>query len=168
MNGRRPAWNATPPDDAVDALLVASRALVSVAARSLAGDEEITLPQFRTLVLLAGEVRVTVTDIAHALDIHPSSATRLCDRLVRKGLIERIASQDDRRVVEVHLAPGGRAAMERVTVRRRRDLATIADRMTDDELAGAVKALHAFADAAGALATPDLWGWDPRLPEDSG
>jgi len=164
MNAGRPASHPIPLDDAVEALLLASRALVSVAARSLAGDEEITLPQFRTLVLLAGEVRVTVTDIAQALDIHPSSATRLCDRLVRKGLIERVPSRDDRRVVEVHLAPDGLAAMERVTARRRRDLATIAGRMTDKELAGAVKALQAFTDAAGALLIPDLLGWDRPPP----
>ena len=44
--------------DSVDAVLVASRVLVGVAARSLAAIEDtITLVQYRTLVLLASRAR---------------------------------------------------------------------------------------------------------------
>ena len=53
--------------------LVASRALVGVAARSLAGVDDITLPQFRALVVLTGGIPVTVGDLATTLDIHRST-----------------------------------------------------------------------------------------------
>ena len=42
------------PDELVDTVLAASRALVAVAARSLAAaGDEVTLPQYRALVVLA-------------------------------------------------------------------------------------------------------------------
>ena len=68
--------------------LLASRALVGVAARSLAGvEEQVTLVQYRALVLLdAGPQNVGT--LAKALGIHPSTATRLCDRLTTKGLVK--------------------------------------------------------------------------------
>ena len=41
-------------EDVVDALLIASRALVAVAAKSVAAvDDEVTLPEYRALVVLA-------------------------------------------------------------------------------------------------------------------
>src|SRR5215218_8058102 len=85
-----------PGDAAVDALLDASRALVGVAARSLADVEDVTVPQFRALVLISSRARTTVSDLATALGIHPTSASRLCDRLVRKRLVNRVEGVDDR------------------------------------------------------------------------
>lgn len=114
-------------DATTDALLTASRALVAVAARSLAGVDRLTLPQFRGLVVLTRPDPVTVGDLAEALDVHPSTATRLCDRLERKGLVRRrpgVAS--DRRETTVTLTAQGRRLVGRVTDRRRRDLAAIA------------------------------------------
>ena len=67
-----------------DAVLRASRALVGVAARSLAEvEDDVTLPQFRALVVLAAGER-QLGELAEALDVHPSSATRLCTRLDRR------------------------------------------------------------------------------------
>ena len=106
-----------------DALLKASRALVAVAARSLADVEEVTLPQFRALIVLTRPNGVTVRDLADALDIHPSTATRLCDRLDRKQLIRRSPRTDgDRRETNVELTTRGRRLVDQVTERRRRVL----------------------------------------------
>src|SRR3954452_25407029 len=76
-------------DEVSDAFLNASRALVAVAARSLADVSEVTLPQYRALVVLARPVTVTVGDLASLLDVHASTATRLCDRVDNKSLIRR-------------------------------------------------------------------------------
>ncbi len=151
-----------PDDELADALLAASRALVGVAARSLA-DVEVTLPQFRALVLIASRQRTTVSVLAAALGIHSTSATRLCDRLVRKRLIRRTEGTDDRRETDLHLAAAGRRLVERVTDRRREDLACIAARMGDVDASAASAALEAFAAAAerSALVHADLFGWQP-------
>lgn len=145
-----------------DALLVASRALVGVAARSLADVDDVTLPQFRALVFVSARERTTVSDLAGALGVHSTSATRLCDRLVRKRLLRRSEAADDRRQTELHLTAGGRRLVDRVTERRRRDLGAIAERMGDKAAAAAVSALEAFAAAAeGAQMEADLFGWEP-------
>ena len=88
-----PAHAVTPRatrDPVVDAVLSASRVLVAVAARSL-GDvgEEVTLTQYRTLVVLASRGPQSLAALAEAVDVTPPTATRMCDRLVRKGLVAR-------------------------------------------------------------------------------
>src|SRR3954471_14322120 len=108
-------------DDVGEAFLNASRALVAVAARSVADVSEVTLPQYRALVVLARPVTVTVGDLASALDVHPSTATRLCDRLENKGLVRRQhSSSPDRRETTLTLSPSGRRLVNRVTTKRRR------------------------------------------------
>src|SRR2546423_15581452 len=98
-SGRSKPGNVSGVDSA-DAVLAASRALVGVAARSLAGTEAtVTLVQYRALVLLGSRGEMNVGSLADALDIHQSTATRLCDRLVAKGLVARTASAESRREV---------------------------------------------------------------------
>lgn len=143
----------------VDALLLASRALVGVAARSLA-DIDVTLPQYRALVVVGTRPAGTVGDLAAALDIHPTTATRMCDRLVAKRLLRRAPASDDRRAVELHLTAAGRRLLQRVVDRRRRDLAAIVDRLGPEVTAANVAALSAFSEAAGEVPRDlDPLGW---------
>ncbi len=68
------ASRAEDRDELVDALLAASRAMVAIAARSLAGlDAEVTLPQFRALVVLASRGPQRVVDISAELGVNPST-----------------------------------------------------------------------------------------------
>ena len=91
-------------DDLVDAVLGASRALVAVAARSLADlAEDVTLAQYRALVELAARGPQRPADLASALGVDPSTATRMCDRLVRKQLVQRRRISADRRGVRISL-----------------------------------------------------------------
>jgi DNA-binding MarR family transcriptional regulator len=145
----------------VEALIEASRALVGVAARSLADEHDVTLPQYRALVLIWTRERTTVSDLADALDVHRTTATRLVDRLVRKKLVRRVESSTDRRQTELHLAAAGRRLVERVTARRRTELARITSRMRPEDTAQVVQALTAFAAAADpeAEADAELLGW---------
>ena len=70
-----------------DAVLTASRTLVAVATQSLgAAAEDTTIAQYRALVVLASRGPQRMTDLAGALDVTPSTAGRMCDRLLRKGL----------------------------------------------------------------------------------
>jgi DNA-binding MarR family transcriptional regulator len=147
-------------DAATQAFLVASRALVGVAARSLAGVDDVTLPQYRALVVLQRPVPVTVGDLAATLDIHRSTATRLCDRLERKGLVRRRpGASEDRRETSVTLTAKGRRLVDRVTEHRVRDLHMIASWMSPADRQRAIAGLTAFAVAAGELPGVDRFGW---------
>lgn len=146
------------PSRTADALLRASRALVGIAARSL-GDVEVTLSQFRALVVLARWKGMTVTDLAGALSIHPSTATRLCDRLVGKELVRRSQGSDDRRETLVHLTARGARLVALVSDRRRADLEVIAAALPEISRAAVVEAFEVFAAAAGEPEVVDLFGW---------
>src|SRR6201994_3886472 len=99
---------AADRDDLVDAVLASSRALVAVAARSLATvAEDVTLAQYRVLVELAARGPQRLADLADALRVDRSTATRMCDRLVRKRLVTRRRGSEDRRVVRVSLSAQG-------------------------------------------------------------
>ena len=148
-------------DDLVDAVLGASRALVAVAARSLADlAEDVTLAQYRALVELAARGPQRPADLASALGVDRSTATRMCDRLVRKQLVQRRRISADRRGVRISLTPAGRALVEEVTRRRRVEIAQILRRMPRADRASALTALRVFADAAGEVPEQD-WslGW---------
>jgi DNA-binding MarR family transcriptional regulator len=143
-----------------DALLAASRALVAVAARSIAqASDDVTLPQYRALYLLATRGPQTVSALAEQLSIHPSTATRLCDRLVAKRLILRRPATDDRREVSLLLAAKGRRLVDHVAERRRRDIAAIVDRMPAAARAKVVEVLRSFTVAAGEQASIDTSTW---------
>src|SRR5438105_8412967 len=110
-------------DAVTDAVLVASRALVAIAARSLgAVEHDLTLPQYRALVVLANRGPQLVGALAEQLDVNPSTATRLCDRLVRKNLILRRTASTSRREIEVELSPQGGEVVDRVARRRRMEV----------------------------------------------
>ncbi len=151
-----------PPNELVDSVLSASRALVAVAARSLAQvSDEVTLAQYRALVEVASRGPLRLVDLAQALRVDRSTATRMCDRLIRRGLVSRRRLTDDRRAVRISLTPAGRELVAEVTRHRRSELEQILARMPADDQAMVVKALRAFAAAAGEV-PEQSWtlGWN--------
>jgi DNA-binding MarR family transcriptional regulator len=133
-----------------------------VAARSLATvAEDVTLAQYRALVVLASRGSQRLADLALALAVEPSTATRMCDRLVRKGLVARRRSSGDRRTVRVSLTVAGAALIAEVTRGRRAEIARIMRRLPKAQRPVVLGALRAFADAAGEVPEQD-WslGWD--------
>lgn len=153
---------AQPIETVIDAVLSASRVLVAVAARSLSDvAEEVTLTQYRTLIVLASRGPQNLAGLAEAVGVTPATATRMCDRLVKKELIARSAEPDDRRHVRLALTRKGLALVSKVTKRRRREIESIVKAIAPGEQAILVQALSRFAAAAGEVPEQD-WstGWD--------
>jgi len=148
-------------DELVDTVLAASRALVAVAARSLAAaGDEVTLPQYRALVVLAARGPQGTAELAAALAVNPSTVTRMCDRLVRKGLVRRHRQAGDRRSVRITLTAQGRDLIAEVTRRRRAELARLLAALPPDQHEPVIAAFRAFAAAAGELPQPGAaLGW---------
>ena len=139
-------------EGAVDAVLTASRTLVAVATASLgAAAEDITIAQYRALVVLASRGPQRMADLAGALDVAPSTAGRMCDRLVRKGLIRRQRARADRRAVKVSITEAGRRVVDEATARRRALLAGILAKLSARQQSAVADALRAFAAAAGEI-----------------
>ncbi|MDE3007869.1 MAG: MarR family transcriptional regulator [Acidobacteriota bacterium] len=146
----------------VDALVLASRSLVAVAARSLAHvDDDVTLPQYRVLVVTNSRGPQSLASLAEALRVSPATATRMCDRLVRKRLIKRSHDARDRRSVRIELTARGRDVVTRVLEERRHEIQSILDEITVPQRRLVIDALLAFAVATGDQLEHD-WsvGWD--------
>ena len=151
---------------AVDAVLTASRTLVAVATMSLgAAAEDTTIAQYRALVVLASRGPQRVGDLAAVLEVTPSTAGRMCDRLVRKGLVRRHRARADRRAVQVSVTAAGRAVVDEATSRRRALIAGILGRMPAARQAAVAGALAAFADAAGEIPDSTWPVQEPGPPE---
>ena len=68
--------NATAADESLDvitdALMTASRLLVAISARSISQvDDTITIPQFRTLVILSNRGPINLATLASLLGVQP-------------------------------------------------------------------------------------------------
>lgn len=137
-------------DEIVDAVMASSRALVAVSARSIAGAKGVTLPQYRMLVVLQGAA-TNLSGLASALDVAPSTAMRMVDRLIAADLVERTVPPDNRRETHLELTAAGRRTVRTVTARRRRDLLAIIERVPVTQRMGLADAMAAFAMAAEKL-----------------
>jgi DNA-binding MarR family transcriptional regulator len=141
--------SSSADDDAeamVTALLTASLLLVAVSARSLAAvDETLTLPQFRMLVVLHERGPLSLSQLAVELDVQPSTALRMIERLVAAGTDERGTAPTDRRATVKSLTDKGRRTVAETTERRRAELAAIVEAMPVTHRRGLIRALHAFS-----------------------
>ena len=137
------------PDAVVDAVVRASRALVGITVRALASvSDEVTLPQLRTLVVVSLQGPQTVSALADRLDVHASTMTRMCSRLVARGQVVRKPSALDRREVVIELTPQGQGLVDEVMDKRRREINAIVQRMAPDDRDRVVSSLELFAQAA--------------------
>jgi len=142
---------STEDEVIAEAVLKASKVLVGIAARSLAGAaDDITLPQYRALVLIASRGMQRPVDLAEALAISSSGITRLCDRLVGKGLITRETGQGaDRREARLDITPDGKRLVDKVMERRLSDIMSILERLSRPERERIASVLTLLAVAAG-------------------
>ena len=163
-NDHAPATDAVgqpPPIAARDEVLVATRALVGIAARSLGAlSNDVTLAQYRVLVLLDGRGPLTMSALADSLGVNRSGVTRLCDALVDKRLIRRRPAEGSRRSVCAELTARGRSTVQQVMRRRARLINDALARMDPADIASLTTGLTAFSAAAGELAG-SAWqlGW---------
>src|SRR5690349_8893366 len=121
---------ATATSAAREIVVVATRAFVGVAAQALlAVGDDVSLPQYRVLVLLDDHQPQTMSALADHLGVSRSTATRVCDRLADKRLIDRRVDENDRRSVRVQLTKRGQRLVDQVTSLRRVKIDAILDRM---------------------------------------
>ena len=144
-------------DDAAMATLVASRSLLGFVAQSLAPAlEEMTMPQFRVLVVLDGAGSQRMGDLAERIGVHPSTLSRTVDRLVGAGWLERASGEESRREVHVGLTVRGQQLVDDVTTQRRSGIARVLASLSVEERAAVHRGMEIFGSAAGEASPSDL------------
>jgi DNA-binding MarR family transcriptional regulator len=106
---------AVSSSDLAEASIHVLRTFAAIADASLdATEPRLSLQQFRALSVLHERGPLQATRLALALGIAPSTSTRLADRLVRDGLVVRVADATDRRAVLLRASRKGARTAERV------------------------------------------------------
>jgi DNA-binding MarR family transcriptional regulator len=137
-------------NDQVDAVMRASRALVGITAASIAEvDDPVTVPQLRVLMMIATRGAMNLVAVAAGLDVSAPNASRICDRLLKAGMLDRAEDPEDRRHITLTLTAAGEALIERVVAHRRAAVRKILRTMTAGQRGEVELAMSAFADAAG-------------------
>ncbi|GAA0423237.1 MarR family transcriptional regulator [Actinoplanes capillaceus] len=123
--------------------------LVGVLERArLAQQPAVPPAQLRVLTIVAGNRHTNMSRLAEALDVVPSSASRLCDRLEATGLLRRVADPRDRREVRLLLTSAARRLLTDLRERRQAALAEVLERMPVAAREDLLHALQAFTAAA--------------------
>ena len=139
----------TTDQEVADALLGVGRALMGITLRSVAAAPvPMTVPQHRVLLLISTDGPRRVGILAADLGVNQSSASRLVDRLVAQGLVQRMADPADGRASLVALSARGENALAAVHERR---LAAVLDVVAVMPTRARREVLAFLAEAAAAM-----------------
>lgn len=120
---------------------------------------QISLIQLNVLTLLEATGPLPMSRLAESLDISVASLTGIVDRMEARALVKRLRDAEDRRVVKVAPAAGGRRLFAQIDRRRRAGLARLLATLADDELRGLLTGHQALRRARARLAHEAL---DPK------
>ncbi|WP_422756342.1 MarR family winged helix-turn-helix transcriptional regulator [Micromonospora sp. WMMD708] len=139
------------PPDLAAAIDAAAEALVGV-LDSATSRHQVAVPptQLRVLALIRDRPETNVNGLAELLDVVPSSASRLCDRLEATGLLRRTPDPRDRREVRLVLTAAAVTLLTELRERRHRAVQAVLDRMPPRAQHELLLALLAFGQAAAA------------------
>jgi DNA-binding MarR family transcriptional regulator len=129
-------------DDAAHALLLS----FDIAREQVT--PRLSAPQLNALLVVERAEGINLGGLAAEMSMLLSSASRLCDRLVASGMVERVPGRADRREIALYLTPASRALLGELRLIRRQALAAVLDKMSLTGRAALLRGLTEFAAAA--------------------
>ncbi|MDQ0369663.1 DNA-binding MarR family transcriptional regulator [Catenuloplanes indicus] len=111
----------------------------------------VSATQFRVLTILARHPGLNLGGLAEALDVVPSSASRLCDRLAATGLLTRAPDRHDRREVHLTLTSTAVNLLEELRQQRVVAIEAVLTRMPAGSRRALLRSLTAFALASEGM-----------------
>ena len=137
---------------AIERLLVNGIGITALAVAEEADAVDLTLAQWRALVIAAEADGVRVGELAYRLGVKVPSASRLVRRLERRGLVTAVRDESDRRATIVRPSPTGRRIRDSVIARRRHLVATATSSALSGVDAQTVATIDRIADALARYA----------------
>jgi DNA-binding MarR family transcriptional regulator len=117
----------------------------------------LTGPQLWAIKTIAQEAPIMVSEIARRMYLHPATVVGILDRLEKQGLVVRIRSTQDRRVVRVELTGQGRALVKKAPEVAQGLLVEGLEKLNTKKLVNIAEGLDQMAGILGAQNIP------PRL-----
>jgi DNA-binding MarR family transcriptional regulator len=125
--------------------------------RSIEGKLGISLAQLFVLQQLADKPSDSLNELAERTATHQSSVSVVVRRLVDRGLVTRVASEADRRRVQIALTPAGASMLRGAPPTVQSDLMQGMSRMSAEQRATLAELLEVWLLASGIdLATPPM------------
>ncbi|HEU0242778.1 MAG TPA: MarR family transcriptional regulator [Candidatus Limnocylindrales bacterium] len=138
--------------EAIEGILVGGIGLTTRALTEAAEATDLTLRQWRMLVIVGDEDGVRIGELGRRLGVAEPSASRLAHRLEHHGLVTVERDDADRRATNVRLSSRGRQTRDLVLDRRR----GLIGHATEGSRAGAtgkeIRRLRLIADALAPFA----------------
>lgn len=102
---------------------------------------ELSISRFELLALMLSEKfqTITMSNMAQGIAVPMSTATGIVDRLVKRGLLKRGRSEEDRRVVTVSLTDNGKSLVEDLKEHFHDFLDRVRSLLTDEEFETGLK-----------------------------
>jgi MarR family transcriptional regulator for hemolysin len=113
----------------------------------------LSFSQVNTLMRLHFAGQADISDISQQMGITNAAASQLVERMVRLGLLERMADPIDRRIKRLALTPEGHALAERLVVIRRKWMEQFTSSLTSRQRETISDALQVLTEAARNMET---------------
>ena len=110
----------------------------------------LTMPQFRLLLVLALRGGAASHDLAESMGVSLATITGIVDRLAAQDLVTRREDPRDRRVRRVELTAAGRGLVDDIAAAGTASQRRLLDRLSLDDLTILERAFGLLADAAEA------------------
>ncbi|MEW2144516.1 MarR family transcriptional regulator [Micromonospora vinacea] len=104
--------------------------------------------QLRAVMVVEQHDGINLRRLATRLDMLLSSASRLCDRLVAAGMLEREPGRFDRREISLHLTPEARRLVAELRAERQRQLAAVLAGMSWEGRDALLRGMREFDETA--------------------
>lgn len=107
--------------------------------------QEFSFSQTMVLFALLNMHQASMHQLAQSLGLSKANASGLIDRLVKKKLVSRVRSAEDRRVVIIRLTPAGMRAAQHLAQLNRRGLLRMMRRIPEKNLKVFIDTLEQLA-----------------------
>lgn len=101
---------------------------------ALQAESNMPASHIQLLVMLSHEESLSITQISERFEIAKPNITPMVDRMISEGLVMRIRSNEDKRIVSVVICDKGRECLNRICENARRILGNWAEDMSAEDL----------------------------------
>lgn len=115
---------------------------------------QLPILQLRCLRRIAEQDGQRMVDIAAKMQMPLPGASRLVDRLVRRGMVTRLSDPNDRRVVRLSLTDAGRSGLQEVDSARQARIETCLRHLEPQTIDQLLESLQRLSSAVEQARTP--------------
>lgn len=136
-------------------------------SKKVEAETQLTGSQLWAIKILHESAPIKVSELAARMYLHPATMVGLLDRLESKGLVKRVRSEKDRRVVHIELTPQGRSVVESSPEVVQRLLVNGLEQLSDQNLKKTLEGLRHIAKILGVEDAPPhlIMSSEVNLPE---